>query len=66
MLGTGYTGDDVGAIGREILQAERDFNIRAGITAAADRPPEFMRYEQLPPHNHVYDISDEELDRFWN
>lgn len=65
MLGTSYTGDDVGAIGREILQLEKDFNTRAGLTAAADRPPEFMRYEKLPPHNHVFDISDEELDKFW-
>ena len=66
MLGTSYTADDVGAIGREILQLEKDFNTRAGITAAADRPPEFMRYEKLPPHNHVFDISDEELDKFWS
>lgn len=66
MLGTGYTGDDVGATGREILQTEKDFNTRAGITAAADRPPEFMRYEKLPPHNHVFDITDEELDSFWS
>ncbi len=66
MLGTSYTGDDVSVIGREILQLEKDFNTRAGITAAADRPPEFMRYEKLPPHNHVFDISDEELDKFWS
>jgi len=66
MLGTDYTGDDVTRIGREILRLEKDFNTRAGITAAADRPPEFMRYEKLPPHNHVFDISDEELDQFWN
>ena len=65
MLGTGYTTDDVGKIGHEILQVEKDFNTRAGITAAADRPPEFMRFEKLPPHNHVYDIPDEELDQFW-
>ena len=66
MLGTAYTGDDVGKIGREILRLEKDFNTGAGITAAADRPPEFMRYEKLPPHNHVFDISDEELDQFWS
>ncbi len=66
MLGTAYTGDDVGAIGSEILQVEKDFNTRAGFTSAADRPPEFMRFEQLPPHNHVFDITDEELDSFWN
>lgn len=66
MLGENYTGADVGRIGREILQVEKDFNSRAGLTAAADRPPEFMRYEKLPPHNHVFDISDEELDQFWS
>jgi len=66
MLGTSYTGKDVNRIGDEMLRLERDFNLRAGIGKEADRPPEFMRYEKLPPHNHVWDISDEELDSFWD
>ena len=66
MLGTKYTGDDVLRIGNEILRLERDFNMRAGIGKEADRMPEFMTYEKLPPHNQVWDVTDEELDSFWD
>ncbi|MGM0689377.1 MAG: aldehyde ferredoxin oxidoreductase family protein [Bacillota bacterium] len=66
MLGTSYTSDDVTRIGDEILRLERDFNMRAGLGKEADRMPEFMKLEKLPPHNHVWDISDEELDTFWD
>ncbi|HSW36278.1 MAG TPA: aldehyde ferredoxin oxidoreductase C-terminal domain-containing protein [Candidatus Limnocylindrales bacterium] len=65
MIGASYTGDDAVRIGGDILKLERAFNQRAGITSAQDRPPEFMRFEKLPPHNLVWDISDEELDSFW-
>lgn len=63
VLGTKWTADDVTSIGKEILKIERAFNEAAGFTKAHDRPPEFMRYEPLPPHNHVYDVPDEELDK---
>jgi aldehyde:ferredoxin oxidoreductase len=66
MLGTKYTGDDVLRIGNEILRIERDFNLRAGIGKEADRMPEFMTYEKLPPHNQVWDVTDDELDSFWD
>lgn len=63
VLGTGWTVDDIGRIGREVLDVERAFNKAAGFTKADDRLPEFMRYEKLPPHNNVFDVSDEELDK---
>ena len=63
VLGTHWTADDAGRIGREIIQMERRFNERAGFTQAHDRLPEFMKYEPLPPHNAVWDITDSELDR---
>ncbi len=66
MLGTDYTADDVGRIGDEILRTERAFNMKAGLGKEADRIPEFMKYEKLPPHNHVWDVTDEELDSFWD
>ena len=66
MLGTDYKAEDVTRIGDEILRLERDFNLRAGIGKEQDRMPEFMKYEKLPPHNHVWDIEDDELDSFWN
>ncbi len=66
MLGTKYTSDDVTRIGDEILRIERDFNLRAGLGKEADRMPEFMKLEKLPPHDNVWDISDKELDTFWD
>lgn len=60
--GLSLTGDDVGALGKRILKMERDFNVRAGFNEADDRLPEFFRLEKLPPHNQVYDVTDEDLD----
>jgi aldehyde:ferredoxin oxidoreductase len=62
VTGQTITGADVVPIGKEILKMERLFNERAGFTAEDDRPPEFMRYEKLPPHNVVWTITDEQLD----
>jgi len=60
--GLSMTADDVTALGQKVLQIERDFNARAGFTAADDRLPEFFRQEKLPPHDVVFDVPDEELD----
>jgi aldehyde:ferredoxin oxidoreductase len=65
VLGTNWTMDDVGRIGKEILAKERAFNQAAGITKQDDRMPEFMKIEALPPHNVVWDISDQALDAVW-
>ena len=62
VTGLPVTGADVIPLGKEILKMERLFNERAGFTAADDRPPEFMRYEELPPHNVKWTITDEQLD----
>nr|HID12955.1 aldehyde ferredoxin oxidoreductase [Anaerolineae bacterium] len=62
VLGTEWTMDDVGRIGKEILDKERAFNAAAGFTKADDRLPEFMKYEKLPPHDVVWDVPDETLD----
>ncbi len=50
------------AIGMRVLEAEREFNQRAGFTKEDDRLPRFFYEEPLPPHNTVFVISDEELD----
>ena len=63
VLGTSWTLDDIGRIGGEVIEMERAFNNAAGFTKAHDRLPEFMKYEKLPPHNVVFDVPDEELDR---
>lgn len=62
VLGTPLTVDDVDAIGKKILDAERTFNTAAGFTQTDDRLPEFMHLETLPPHGHVFDVPAEELD----
>ena len=66
VTGQKITGDDVVPMGKEVLKIERDFNTRAGFTAEDDRPPEFMRYEELPPHNVVWTVTDEALDEVFS
>jgi aldehyde:ferredoxin oxidoreductase len=62
VYGTNWTADDIAAYGVQVLKKERAFNEAAGIGKEYDRVPEFMRYEPLPPHNQVFDVSDEALD----
>jgi aldehyde:ferredoxin oxidoreductase len=62
VLGTKWTTADIGRVGAEVLKAERAFNEAAGLGKETDRIPEFMRTEPLPPHNQVFDVSDEALD----
>ena len=66
VLGTTWKTDDVIKVGMETLKLEWTFNKNAGFTKEDDRAPEFMRYEKLPPHNKVFDISDAELDKIWS
>lgn len=63
VLGTNLTVDDIPELGQDILDIERRFNKEAGFTNADDRLPEFMKEEELPPHNQVFDVPDEELDK---
>lgn len=57
------TGDDVAALGKSILVKERDFNARAGFTAQDDRLPRYFKRDKLPPHDVVFDVADEDLDK---
>jgi len=65
-FGTQLTGDDVVDLGKRVLKTERAFNLAAGLTRAQDRLPEFFRSDPVPPHNAVWDFTDEELDAFWD
>ena len=60
--GLSLTGDDVGALGTNVLKTERDFNTRAGFTQMDDRLPAYFKQESLAPHNIVFKVSDEDLD----
>jgi aldehyde:ferredoxin oxidoreductase len=53
-------------LGKTAIKLEREFNRRAGFTAADDRLPEFMKYEPLPPNNSVFDVPEEDLDHIFD
>lgn len=53
-------------LGRETLSLERKFNLAAGFEARDDRLPEWMTTEKLPPHQVVFDVSDEDLDKVFD
>jgi len=65
MTGSPVSGDDLTELGKDTLLRERAFNLAAGFTRQDDRLPEFFR-EPVPPHNTVWDFTDEEIDAFWN
>jgi aldehyde:ferredoxin oxidoreductase len=62
ILGANLTVDDVGPIGKSIIDTELEFNKKAGFTQVHDRLPEFFVEEKLPPHNTVFDVPDDDLD----
>jgi aldehyde:ferredoxin oxidoreductase len=64
--GLSLTADDVTELGKSVLKNEREFNIKAGLTAQHDRLPEFFKNESLPPHNITFEVKDEDLDQVFN
>jgi len=65
VLGTSLTVNDVAGYGQQIIDTERAFNKAAGFTEKDDRLPEFFLKEPLPPHDEVFNVTDEELDKVW-
>lgn len=53
-------------LGKETIRMEREFNRRAGFTKEDDRLPKWMTREALPPHNSVFDVSEEVLDHIFD
>ncbi len=64
--GWNLTAEGVMDYGKKILTMERDFNRRAGFTKEHDRLPRFFMQEKLPPHQVVFDIKEEDLDKVFN
>ena len=60
--GDEWTADDLMELGKEVLTMERLYNAKAGFTAADDRLPAWMKTAELPPHNVVFTVTDEDLD----
>lgn len=63
--GWNVTYEDIQRMGIEVLETEREFNRRAGVSEEFFDIPEFMREEPLPPRNVVFDISMEEMEQIW-
>jgi len=57
---------DIKKIAEDVLQTEREFNKKAGVSEEFWSFPEFMREEPLPPNDTVFDISREEMKRIWD
>jgi len=54
------------ALGKETIKMEREFNRRAGFTKEDDRLPKWMTEQGLPPHNAVFDVSEDVLDHIFD
>ncbi|HZK56402.1 MAG TPA: aldehyde ferredoxin oxidoreductase C-terminal domain-containing protein [Desulfosporosinus sp.] len=57
---------DVRMLGAHVVELERAFNEKAGVSEKYRPMPEFMREEPLPPNNTVFDISEEEMQGIWD
>jgi aldehyde:ferredoxin oxidoreductase len=66
LYGTKWSEDDYVQMGKDVLKQERAFNLKAGIGPEADRLPNWMTREPLPPTNEVFDVPQAEIDGFWN
>jgi aldehyde:ferredoxin oxidoreductase len=64
--GSELTADDVTELGKSVLKNEKDFNIRAGFTSKDDRLPEYFKKEPFPPHNVIFQVSDDDLDKVYD
>ena len=53
-------------LGKQTIKMELEFNRGAGFTKADDRLPEWMTREPLPPHNTVFDVPTEEMDKIFD
>jgi aldehyde:ferredoxin oxidoreductase len=61
-LGTQMGMEDYDNMGIATLKAEKEFNLKAGLTKEDDRLPKFFYEEPLSPHNVVFVVTDEDLD----
>jgi len=53
-------------LGKETIELELEFNRKAGFTKVDDRIPEWMTREPLPPHNTIFDVPEEEMDKVFD
>lgn len=58
--------EDILNMSKGALKEEKAFNDKAGFTKVDDRLPDFCYDEPLPPSGLLFDVSDEEIDAFWD
>jgi aldehyde:ferredoxin oxidoreductase len=61
ICGDKMTVDEFWEQGHETARLEYAFNVKSGISPSQDKLPEYMYRVPLPPHNSVFDLSDEEM-----
>ncbi len=61
LYGTELSPDYVVETGKDVIRREIAFNAAAGISAAEDTVPDFIKQEKLPPFDLEWGISDDEL-----
>ena len=59
--GSSFTKDNIWDLGINTLKLEREFNIKAGVSPAHDKLPEYLYEEPLSPTNAVFDLTEEEM-----
>jgi len=59
--GSSFDKDTIWELGIETLKLEREFNIKAGVSPAHDKLPEYLYEEPLSPTNAVFDLTEEEM-----
>jgi aldehyde:ferredoxin oxidoreductase len=64
--GVNWKDDEYLELGRKALRRERSFNLKAGLGPEQDRMPEWERREPLSPTGHVFDVPQEEIERFFD
>ena len=65
IYGTDHGPDFIASLGKDVIWTEKEFNAKAGLSAAHDKMPEFMLEEPFPPHNAVSDIPKQHYQKFW-
>jgi aldehyde:ferredoxin oxidoreductase len=58
--------DELKRLGKLVILREREFNRLSGIGEFYDRLPECMLLQNLPPTNDCFDITDEQMSRFYD
>lgn len=63
ITGSNFDEEFIWNLGVDTIELEREFNIKAGISPAHDKLPEYLYDEELSSVNSVFDLSEEEMNK---